>query len=136
MKTQKNVKYWLLGVIVSMAMSAFAEQTPLYPTGLVLDNQGKLVMSEKGQKRVAVYSSDGRKLEKAYAMPEIPTGVAVCENFLYVTTCETKGVLRVLDLSDGKEIAAVETGSGACSPLVNKETGKLYVCNQFQNKVI
>lgn len=135
MKTQKKVKYWLLGVIVSMTISAFAEQTPLYPTGLVLDNQGKLIMSEKGRKRVAVYSSDGRRMEKTYAMPEIPTGVAVCENFLYVTTFETKGVLRVLDLSDGKEIAAVETGSGACSPLVNKETGKLYVCNQFQNTV-
>ena len=135
MKTQKNVKYWLLGVVVSIAISAFAEQTPLYPTGLVLDNQGNLIMSEKGQKRIAVYSSDGRRMEKTYAMPEIPTGVAVCENFLYVTTFETKGVLRVLDLSDGKEIAAVETGSGACSPLVNKETGKLYVCNQFQNTV-
>lgn len=135
MKTQKKVKYWLLGVIVSMTISAFAEQPPLYPTGLVLDNQGNLIMSEKGQKRIAVYSSDGRRMEKTYAMPEIPTGVAVCENFLYVTTFETKGVLRVLDLSDGKEIAAVETGSGACSPLVNKETGKLYVCNQFQNTV-
>lgn len=118
-----------------MAMTVFAGHNPLYPTGLVLDAQGKLVMSEKGSRRVAVYSADGQKLEKSFAMPEIPTGVAADGNRVYVTTFETKGLLHVLDWPAGKEIAVVETGSGACSPIVNKEAGRLYVCNQFQNTV-
>lgn len=63
MKTQRNVKCLLLGLMFGMATSAWADQTPLFPTGLALDAQGKLVMSEKGQKRVAVYSPDGQKLE-------------------------------------------------------------------------
>ena len=118
-----------------MATSAWADQTPLFPTGLALDAQGKLVMSEKGQKRVAVYSPDGQKLERTFAMSEIPTGVCINGNTLYATTFESKGILHVLDLTSGKELAAVETGSGACSPIVNKEAGCLYVCNQFQNTV-
>nr|WP_307758197.1 YVTN family beta-propeller repeat-containing protein [uncultured Mediterranea sp.] len=121
--------------MTGMAMTVFAGHNPLYPTGLVLDAQGKLVMSEKGSRRVAVYSADGQKLEKSFAMPEIPTGVAADGNRVYVTTFETKGLLHVLDWPAGKEIAVVETGSGACSPIVNKEAGRLYVCNQFQNTV-
>lgn len=89
----------------------------------------------KGQKRVAVYSPDGQKLERTFAMSEIPTGVCINGNTLYATTFESKGILHVLDLTSGKELAAVETGSGACSPIVNKEAGCLYVCNQFQNTV-
>lgn len=135
MKTQRNIKGLLLGFMTGMAMTVFAGHNPLYPTGLVLDAQGKLVMSEKGSRRVAVYSADGQKLEKSFAMPEIPTGVAADGNRVYVTTFETKGLLHVLDWPAGKEIAVVETGSGACSPIVNKEAGRLYVCNQFQNTV-
>ena len=135
MKTQRNIKGLLLGFMTVMAMTVFAGHNPLYPTGLVLDAQGKLVMSEKGSRRVAVYSADGQKLEKSFAMPEIPTGVAADGNRVYVTTFETKGLLHVLDWPTGKEIAVVETGSGACSPIVNKEAGRLYVCNQFQNTV-
>lgn len=135
MKTQRNVKCLLLGLMFGMATSAWADQTPLFPTGLALDAQGKLVMSEKGQKRVAVYSPDGQKLERTFAMSEIPTGVCINGNTLYATTFESKGILHVLDLTSGKELAAVETGSGACSPIVNKEAGCLYVCNQFQNTV-
>ena len=135
MKTQRNIKGLLLGFMTVMAMTVFAGHNPLYPTGLVLDAQGKLVMSEKGSRRVAVYSADGQKLEKSFAMPEIPTGVAADGNRVYVTTFETKGLLHVLDWPAGKEIAVVETGSGACSPIVNKEAGRLYVCNQFQNTV-
>ena len=135
MKTQRNIKGLLLGFMTGMAMTVFAGHNPLYTTGLVLDAQGKLVMSEKGSRRVAVYSADGQKLEKSFAMSEIPTGVAADGNRVYVTTFETKGLLHVLDWPAGKEIAVVETGSGACSPIVNKEAGRLYVCNQFQNTV-
>lgn len=135
MKTQRNIKGLLLGFMTGMAMTVFAGHNPLYPTGLVLDAQGKLVMSEKGSRRVTVYSADGQKLEKSFAMPDIPTGVAADGNRVYVTTFETKGLLHVLDWPAGKEIAVVETGSGACSPIVNKEAGRLYVCNQFQNTV-
>lgn len=135
MRTQRNVKCLLLLVLFGLSLSAFAEETPLFPTSLALDGQGKLVVAEKGRKRVAVYAPDGKKLEKAFDMAEIPTGVAVDGERLYVTTFETRGMLRVLGLPDGKEVASVETGSGACYPLLNKEAGKLYVCNQFQNTV-
>ena len=135
MKTQGIIRSFLLLLLVHWMVLIFAEQKPLFPTGVTLDAQGRLVMSEKGLKRVAVYSADGQKLEKTFAMPEIPTGLAADGNRMYVTTFETKGLLHVLDWPAGKEIAVVETGSGACSPIVNKEAGRLYVCNQFQNTV-
>ncbi|MGI6572246.1 MAG: YVTN family beta-propeller repeat-containing protein [Fermentimonas sp.] len=126
---------FLLGVIVGITLSTFANQAPRYPTGIALNSRGELVVSEKGLKRVAVYSSDGRQLIRSYAMDEEPTGVAVEGNSLYVTTFKTKGMLKVLNLTEGKEVASVVVGSGAHVPIINKVLGKLYVCNQFQNTI-
>lgn len=135
MKALRNIKYLLLIVLLDLCQPVFADQTPLYPTDLVLDKQGNLIVTEKGRKRVAVYSPDGRKLLKTYDMPEVPTGVTVDETKIYVTTFETKGRLYVLDLNSTRIECSIETGAGACSPVIRKEVSRLYVCNQFQNTV-
>lgn len=135
MKTLRNIKYLLLIVLADWCQPILADQTPLFPTDLTLDKQGNLVITEKGRKRVAVYSPNGRELLKEYSMPEVPTGVVVDGDKMYVTSFETKGMLNIVNLDAGRIDGSVETGSGACSPVLNKETGKLYVCNQFQNTV-
>lgn len=110
-------------------------QVPLYPTAIASDTEGRLLMTEKGTKRLAIYSPDGKSLVNSIGMPEIPTGVAVDSENIFVTTFETRGVLRVFDKGSLKELCSLETGSGACSPVINKSCNKLYVCNQFQNTV-
>ena len=130
-----RTRAFLLGVMAGITLSTFANQVPRYPTGIALNSQGEIVIPEKGLKRVAVYSPDGRQLIRSYAMDEEPTGIAVEGNRLYVTTFETKGILKVLNLPDGKEVASVRVGSGARAPVINKVLDKLYVCNQFQNTI-
>ncbi len=130
-----RTRAFLLGVMAGITLSTFANQVPRYPTGIALNSRGELVIPEKGLKRVAVYSPDGRQLIRSYAMDEEPTGIAVEGNRLYVTTFETKGILKVLNLPDGKEVASVRVGSGARAPVINKVLDKLYVCNQFQNTI-
>ncbi len=129
-----STRTFLLVVMVCITLSTFADP-PRFPTGIAMNSQGELMIPEKGLKRVAVYSSDGRSLVRSYAMAESPTGIAVERNRLYVTTFETKGMLRVLNLPDGKEVASVLTGSGARAPVINNTSSKLYVCNQFQNTI-
>ncbi len=130
-----STRTFLQVVMVCITLSTFADQAPRFPTGIALNSQGELMIPEKGLKRVAVYSSDGQQLVRSYAMAENPTGIAVDGNKLYVTTFETKGMLRVLNLPDGKEVASVLTGSGARAPVINNTSSKLYVCNQFQNTI-
>lgn len=131
-----DIKNLLIGVATSFVCSVSTiAQVPLYPTDIVSDSEGRLLMTEKGVKRLAIYSSDGKSLVNSIAMLEIPTGVATDGKNIFVTTFETHGVLRVYDKGNFKEFCSLETGSGACSPIINKSRNRVYVCNQFQNTV-
>ena len=112
-----------------------AQNAPLFPTDVTCAPDGSLVMTEKGARRLAVYSPDGKELKAAYKLDASPTGVAVEGDCIYVTTFEVEGKLHALSLKDGSELFSVYTGSGACHPVVNEKTARVYVCNQFQDTV-
>lgn len=135
MKTKIRFKHILASYFLGMAHFLFAGSSPFYPTGIAINNDGKCFISEKGTKQVAVYTTDGTKEDLSYKFQEIPTGLAIDNDKMYVTTFETQGLLHVINIPDGKEIATMNTGSGACYPIINKNAGKLYVCNQFDNSV-
>ncbi len=126
-------------IFVSLMLMAFqivrAENGPLFPTGISFDQDGRMVISEKGRRRVAVYSNDGKSLLKSYEMADVPTGVLCAGDEIFVTTFQAKGMLHILNGGNGAEIACIETGSGACCPVVDEHKGMAYVCNQFQNTV-
>lgn len=133
MKILENYNRFFFMIALFFGVTKGFAQSPYYPTDIVVDADGNVLITEKGTKRLAIYSEDGKRLVNSYSMPEIPTGVAVNESNIFVTTFESKGVVRVLDRIKGNEIASIETGSGACAPIVYNS--KLYVCNQFQNTV-
>lgn len=135
MKTQIRFKNILASCFLGISHFLFAGTSPFYPTGIAINNGGKYFISEKGTKQVSVYTSDGTKEDLSYKFQEMPTGLAIDNDKMYVTTFETQGLLHVINISDGKEIATINTGSGACYPIINKNAGKLYVCNQFDNSV-
>lgn len=125
--------FMFLSLLVSW--NAAADGSPLFPTDIVRTAEGNIVMTEKGRKRVAVYSSDGIDLEKSFSFRDVPTGLAVRDDRLYVTTFGAKGYLHMLDVKSGKELSSVETGSGACHPVICPTGSRVYVCNQFHNTV-
>lgn len=137
MKTEKW-RHALLGLIVffSGVPTLFAQSEPLFPTAVAGGEGGELIMSEKTLRRVAVYSADGKRCLRTYPLPEQPTGVAFDAGKIYVTTFEQRGTLEILQASDGRRLASVATGSGACSPVVHASAGKVYVCNQFLDEVV
>lgn len=132
---KKFNKLSLSFTIFAMTMVNINAQAPLYPTDVTTDQKGNLLMTEKGKRRLAIYSPDGKTLLKSYPTEAIPTGVAVNENNILLTTFETKGILKIIDINTGKEKASIETASGACSPIIDKAKNKVYVCNQFQNTI-
>ena len=83
-------------LVVSLLLMVFqvvnAESGPLFPTGISFDQEGHMVISEKGRRRVAVYSNDGKSLLKSYEMADVPTGVLCADDKIFVTTFEAKGM--------------------------------------------
>lgn len=118
-----------------MTFTAFATNPPFFPSGISIDSKGNLVVSQKGSKKIDVYSPDGKTLINSYNIDDEPTGVAVKGDKAYVSTFGTFGRLQVLSLSNGQIEKNIISGSGACSPFFSPDSTYIYVCNQFQNTV-
>ena len=136
MKAKKYIlKTSLMACFVSCCVSlASADNPPFFTTDIKLNNKGEMFLTEKGVKRVDIFSPDG-KLLHSYPMDEIPTGILVDGDKAYVTTFEETGKLQILLLESGRIEAAIPTGSGACHPMFGPDKKAIYVCNQFDNSV-
>lgn len=122
----------LVNCFVSLAM---ADNEPFFTTDIKLNEKGEMFLTEKGVKRVDVFSPDGKQLLHSFPTEEIPTGVLLDGNTAYVTTFEKTGKLLVLSLEDGEVKATIPVGSGACHPMFGPDKKTIYICNQFENSV-
>ena len=114
---------------------ASAGNPPFFPTDVVTNAEGELLMTDKGVKRVDVFSPDGKTLLRSFPMDEAPTGILVDGDKAYVTTFGTTGHLQILSLESGRVEASIPTGSGACHPMFGPDKKHIYVCNQFQTTI-
>lgn len=144
MRYTSHKKIALLTMPVLLVASLFAfttqtveqlEGTPLFITGITSYNSG-MIVSQKGVRKVSIYSSDCKERLQEWELDETPTGVAVDGDRIYATVAgEHKNGVYFLSASDPSQKQFVETASGAGVPLVNKANGKLYVCNQFAGSI-
>lgn len=136
MRTSKYIlKTSLMACFVSCCISfASADNPPFFTTDIKLNDKGEMLLTEKGVKRVDIFSADG-KLLRSFPMDETPTGILVDGDKAYVTTFEKTGKLQILLLESGRVEAAIPTGSGACHPMFGPDKKTIYVCNQFENTV-
>ena len=121
--------------VCCFASMALADNPPFFTTDIKVNDKGELLLTEKGVKRVDVFSEDG-KLQRSYPMAEAPTGILLDGDKAYVTTFENGvGKLQTLSLASGEVTGAVVTGSGACYPMFSSDKKSVYVCNQFSATV-
>ena len=121
--------------VCCFASMALADNPPFFTTDIKVNDKGELLLTEKGVKRVDVFSEDG-KLQRSYPMAEAPTGILLDGDKAYVTTFENGvGKLQTLSLASGEVTGAVVTGSGACYPMFSSDKKLVYVCNQFSATV-
>lgn len=114
---------------------AAAGNSPLFPTDVVTNAKGELVMVDKGVKCVDIFSPDGKVLLRSFPIDEPPTGIIVDGDKAYVTTFGTTGHLQILSLETGNVEGIIPAGSGACHPIFGHDKKHIYVCNQFQNTI-
>ena len=95
MRTSKYIlRTSLMACFVSCCISfASADNPPFFTTDIKLNDKGEMLLTEKGMKRVDVFSADG-KLLRSFPMDETPTGILVDGDKAYVTTFEKTGKLQ------------------------------------------
>ena len=117
-------------------LGVFAGNPPLFTTDIVVNGNGELLMTQKGTKCLDIYSSGDRKLLYSYPLDEVPTGLLLDGENVYVTTFGNTGHLQFLSLKSGQVEYSIPTGSGACHPMFGPDKKHIYVCNQFSNTVV
>jgi len=126
-------------VSAAIGVLACAADPPyLSPSAVVADKAGKtLCVAERTAKQVAVFSVAAGKVEKFYALPDLPSGLAISPegSRLYVTGASPVGKVYVLALPSGEVVKAIPVGHTPVSPVVSPDGKVLYVCNQFSNTV-
>ncbi len=138
----RSITTIMIPVLLVASLFAFTTQTteqpegtPLFITGITPYKSG-MIVSQKGVRKVSIYSSDYKERLQEWELDEIPTGVTTDEDRIYATVAgEHKNGVYFLSASDPSKKEFIETASGACAPLVNNGNGKLYVCNQFAGTV-
>lgn len=128
-------KFWALCLSGCFFTTVSAGTPPLFTTDIAKSKTGELILTQKGTRKVDIYSPDGKTCVKSYSLDAFPTGVLEIGSELYVTTSENRGLLQVLDAESGKLQYAIPTGLGACHPLLSPDGKSVYVCNQFTNTV-
>lgn len=136
MKVKRYIaKYSLMACFVGCCASmASAGNPPFFTTDIKLNDKGEMFLTEKGLKRVDVFSPDGSLL-RSLPVDDVPTGILVDGDKAYVTTFGITGKLQVLSVESGHTEAVIPVGSGACHPMFGPDRKNVYVCNQFENSV-
>ena len=118
MRTSKYIlRTSLMACFVSCCISfASADNPPFFTTDIKLNDKGEMLLTEKGMKRVDVFSADG-KLLRSFPMDETPTGILVDGDKAYVTTFEKTGKLQILLLESGRVEAAIR-----CSDRIKRQS--------------
>ncbi len=90
-----------------------------------------IVTSQKRDNLITLRSADGKKINRSWSLEQTPTGIAVDGDMIYATSFTTHGGVDIINSKKQKIIAHITTGSGACAPVVDRESNRLYVCNRF-----
>ena len=103
MNTRKYlIKNSLVACLVGCCVSlASAGNPPFFTTDAVLNAKGELLMTQKGTRHLDIFSADGKSLLRSFPFDEIPTGLLLDGDNVYVTTFEKTGRLQVLSLESG-----------------------------------
>ena len=112
-------------VVVAFAFTTHTmeqpEGDPLFITSIVPYKSG-MVVTQKGNKKVTIYSSDYKERLQEWSLDEIPTGVAIDGERIIVTVAgENKNGVYFLSTSDPLDKSFIATASGACAPLLDAQ---------------
>ncbi len=118
----------------------FEKGAPLFPTDIAAAETGEILISNRGDRTVRVYSyaallRGDTTPEQTWHFEQIPTGVAVKGRTAYVTTFTTSGALHIYDLVSGTLDKVIPAGHGATAPVVSPDGSRVYVMDQFAGTV-
>lgn len=124
-------------LVLTVLIGSAGAATPLFPSGLVVDRDGSLLVAHKGVRSVDRYTPDGLSRLSSVVLNEAPTGLVVdpATGVVYVTAFDAVvGRSMLYRIVGGQVEKSVVAPYGATAPVWSN--GVLYVAGQFDERVV
>ncbi len=109
------------------------------PTAMAANNLsgGFVYIAQYTGNRVDIFDAALGSITGSIYLPDAPTGLAVSDGnrFLYVTIGEYSGKLVTIDINSKKILSVFDAGHSPNSPILSNDGNRLFIANQFANKV-
>ena len=130
------VVFGILMTLVLIPQISFAADSGSYkgPIALIASADGAtLYVLNQDANEIALVSTADKAVKKTFPVPAHPNGMAMSPDgkTLAVTSGDDYGVLVLVNVADGKEIARTKTGHFPCAPVFTPDGKRLFVCNRF-----
>ncbi len=128
---------WIV-VLVPKLVSCVSMYEPMSPECMVISTSGETIyIAEKTACSIAVFDVKNESIRSRIPLPSQPTGLSLSEDSktLFVTCSGEWDLLGTIDTLKESLIDTVPVGQGACSPVLDKNGTRLFVCNQFENSL-
>ncbi len=125
----------LLIVIILYSCGKINQQNDFkFPSHIkFLSHRGELLIASERTKQIAIVNIGNFGVKKKIFLKKSPTGFAISENekSIYVSAGLNDGVVYIID-NEYKQITnEIQVGHSPVSPIVDDNSGFLFVCNRF-----
>ena len=125
-----------IGIFADPASAQTLGSDPVFTTDIASTPDGDLVLANKGNSSVEMWSPDFKNKKSSWKFDDYPTGVTVGNGKIYATTfTDIRGQLHIIDIASGKLEKSIEAGSGANAPVLSKDGKKIYVLNFYAGDI-
>ncbi|MDC1107150.1 hypothetical protein OAT16_10610, partial [Prolixibacteraceae bacterium] len=129
----KNIIYTFVLFLLLLTTKGHAQvlknnDLPLFISSVSIESSSNvLFFAQKGTKHVVAFDIATQKSIATWPFSQAPTGLAIQNGKLYVTTSYDKGMVYKIDIQSSAIEDSLATGMGACSPYVDTAGGALLV---------
>jgi len=127
------------GLTTARPAAAAKKYKYLSPLALAASRDGNfLYVDEHTGNSIAEVDVNSGGVTRRFGLSDAPTGLALSplRSKLYVTAGVAEGSVYGIDLSSGEVDMLAPAGHSPTAPIVRPDGSTLYVCSQFQNKVL
>ncbi len=131
------ILFLALFLLINYTFTTGSEEKPGYhsPTALALQNS-TLYVADRTAKQLLFFDVDSNKISDSVDLPAQPTGMTcAADNTIYITCDLPSPVICMIDASSKQLISSISASHGVCSPILDRQGKRLYVCNRFENSV-
>ena len=127
-----------VATVLTSPVAAARQESHLGPTAILASRSAARLYVACADARLVLWVDlPGGEVRKRVVVPAEPTGLVESADGrrLIITCADARSAVVVLDAETGETISSLPAHHTACGPALDVRSGRLFVCNRFNNDV-